>query len=776
MRFGVGWPCLLLAVNLSDLERFAWLAATSGLALIVLLSSLTTLNDFQTADKIVLVFCLLATAPLLAYLPTSPITKEFYHAVERPILSLNVAFASLGLAWLLAFNLQLVRTPFSSWVISLCYSLAAAAVIFARRRNGARARNFGWHVVVPIAVAAMMVVLPVMTIVATVVPGNWYMVRPFDARAAWAAGLVAVVTLFLWRQKRFEETSGLRQRAFASFVTIATLLFPLLMMDVELSYDALHYTAYLAPALAVQSGGIPLVDVFCQYGLCYLIYNLFFLVLPNTFHSAALVTTVVNAATTILGLTILRRLIKSHVVFAIVGVSLPFLLTLIYHYASNMTPSHGGMRYFPVFAVAASLVYMEPSKQFNLSSIAALLLAWVWSFEAQVYGTVIYLAFLGSVAAVQSDRFGRVLYQFVKSIGRLAVLLLGGMGVVVAGFLAVYHQLPRYDLYLSMVSAYVGPDPFMDYSFYQSGFYAWAPLLLCYFLSVCIIFRSIFVCRREQGILVAILAVVTALGMTTGVYCLISTQSYTLKVGLLPFFILVVWGVDAVVHRSVPASFDISEISLSLVFVSFSVLLAGVAFGNFVPVASYASPNTSALRHLIGEGRLSPTNFVDRLRDSCALTDAGEVNTACAPGPHAPKVHYAEFKKLLEQWFMNERRLLTFQPGDAIVRVLIQKPHALPSSFFYVDGFSPELFAYIVVRSRRVIDEELREGQPVMISKDQFALNELQWALLTALTGRWRLAKVDESEHFAIYRLREKQPDAEIPMLIDRPVKTRNAL
>ncbi|MEY3182919.1 MAG: hypothetical protein RLZ35_904 [Pseudomonadota bacterium] len=53
-------------------------------------------------------------------------------------------------------------------------------------------------------------------------------------------------------------------------------LSPLLLFNIPSSFDLIHYDAYIGPAIAVLHGKIPLIDVFCQYGLSYLLFTLVF--------------------------------------------------------------------------------------------------------------------------------------------------------------------------------------------------------------------------------------------------------------------------------------------------------------------------------------------------------------------------------------------------------------------------------------------------------------------------------------------------------------------
>ncbi len=765
----LGWSYEGLQTRLNGSERFVWLAGTSGLVLIVLLSALVGLSSSPAVGKVILVLLLFTTAPFFARILIVPATWKV-NAAEKAVLILNVVFIALGLIWILALYENLTSFPVSPWALSLlyCFALVPTLLISWVRSDKPKNMDDQVYMTLPVWIVPLMAVLPATLIIATLLPGN---VAAFDGRAGSTAAAIAVATLFFWRLKMFEETTTPTMKLLAWSVTAITLLSPLLMMDVELSYDALHYTAYLAPSLAVQGGGIPLVDVFCQYGLCYLIFNLFFLVFPPTFHSAALLVTIINTATTMLGLAIMRRLIKNHLVFAILGLSLPFLLVLIYHYAPNNTPSHGGLRYFPVFAVATSLVYLPPCRRFSAWSITAVILASFWSFEALVYGILIYVAFLAAATTVESEQ----LWPFLKQVGmqaaKLAAAIVCAFGVALAAFMMQFHQVPRYDLYLSTISAYVGPDHSLGYFQYQPGYY-WIPMLLGYFLAICVIFHAIFLRQRGSESWVPRLAVLTGLGMIMALYCLLMTLLHQLKVGLLPFLIIFVWAIQVELTRSGSSLFRLTPLSISLVFIVVSALMTGVAGETLATVGRFGSPNTSVLRHLIDERRPIPANFWERLKNSCVLMEAS--GTACSPGPQLPPMYYEEFKDLLHRWFANEDRVLAFQPAEAIIRVLVQKPHALPLSDSYHDGFSPALFRFVAARSSHVIERDLYEGQPVLIAKDQASLNELQWALLSALNLRWQLEKVDETEHLAVYRLRrESTPDRKL-LLIDRPVKTRN--
>jgi hypothetical protein len=276
---------------------------------------------------------------------------------------------------------------------------------------------------------------------------------------------------------------------------------------------------------------------------------------------------------------------------------------------------------------------------------------------------------------------------------------------------------------------------------------------------------------------IAQLAVLVAMAVATGVYCLISTGAVILKAVLLPFYLLLYWALETAVSRRPREGFvSVSAIGLAPIFIFLFALLAGVSAGSFAGDPVYATPNTSVLRHLASYGWPLPQDFNQRLHRFCSPSI--EINSACSPGVHLPALHYDEFKSLLDRWQKDRATLMTFHPLDTVMEVYYQKPHALPLSFSYVDGFSPALFKYIVDRSRNIMAKELSAGQTVVVSKDLSLLNELQWALLTQLAALWTLERVDETEHLAVYQLVKDSTTAVGPVLTlpKRSVKTRNAL
>lgn len=767
--------------DLTHWESVAWTAGSFGLVFILLMSTMLTLETFVSRDKYVLVAIVLGVIPVLSIACKFHL-KSIAWIVRAPnphiFLCFNFTVVLIGILW---HFLTLSKSGFLSFnprFFSLIYlvGLSFTASLLYAHRNSPRKEPPAY--LFNLANKVLIAVVPVMLLAVVVLPANWRLYRPFDNLAGIAGACLALVALAFWRTPLLWRSTRLK-KYFTLSINAAVFLSPFLMMDALLSYDALHYTAYLGSSTAVAAGRFPLIDVFCQYGLSYLVYNFGFIVLPNTYHAAALITTFTSALYILCALVILRKLVISDWAFLILGTTLPFFFWMTYHYGSNLTPSHGGMRYFPIFLVAALLVRLDNQRFFSKASIAALFLAWVWSFEAALYSTFIYAAYLLGCAATASENLKVFLRLSIRHLGKLIGLFAIFVILISSIYLAAFGALPRYDLYLSIVLSYVGSDPFMDYSFFQEGFFAWIPVLTAYFVAAVLVVQVAASKTLPKPEWTGKLSVLFALGVSVGIYCLLSTQSFILKAVLIPFYLLFYWALDASMISKQKETFTTaSSIGLTPVFVFIWFILAGVAWSNFIAPLSYGTPNTSVLRHILSFGSPFPADFVGRLSRSCPPTGTVQVGNACDPSATMPAIQYQEFRDVLDRWQGQEKTLLTFHVGGTIMEVLSAKAHTLPLSFSYVEGFSPQLFKYIVDRSRKVIANDLHERNTVILPKNLSELNELDWALLRSVTEVWTLYLVDHTENFNVFRLANpnSRPETERLELPDRPIKRRNAL
>ena len=736
--------------------------------LILILCAAFTSNGVSTIEKYTIVTLFLGVIPVVVSICSNRPQFAWLKG-QIGFIPLNLVFTLAGVILLIAAKLRPEIPLFNPPLLAISYFIGVIIFLLKLHTLPTKKERIGWVTI------ALISITPVLFVAATILPADWHLAKPLNVRAGVVGAILAVGLLIIWRQPAwgwFRESNVIKWMGVA-----AILAAPLAMLDGELDYDALHYTAYLGPATAVSAGRIPLVDVFCQYGQAYILYNLAFIWLPWTYGSAAIVTSIVNLLYTASFLIILRRMVQHHLAFLVLAATLPFFFWLIYHYSPNVTPSQGGMRYLPLAVLGAVLVWMPPRRLFSVLSIVTILLCWVWSFEAAIYGTFVYFAFaLATVASNASDFRARMvgITQFAL---RLLGMFVASFFAVAVLYLALFHELPRYDLYVSMILAYVGPDPFMEYAYFKEGFLGWVPVLTFLFPVAWLIARQVFERDANSPDMLPQFAVTSAITCVISLYCLISTQGFILKVALMPFLILVYAAVERTfANRRDKQVITVSEIGIAPVFVLLVFLLSGVSAANFAGSPAYASPNTSLLRHVISNGRPFRKDLSEHLHKICNENGAVDPGNVCSGDPNIPAVHYNEFANLVSKWQSDDQSLLIFHPADAILSVTLRRPHALPVSFSYTDGFSPALFSYILQRAEPIVQNRLHAGQMLIATKELQRLNELEWALLNRIVDAWTLERVAETDHFAVYRLLRDSTAATGPLITlpNRAIKSRN--
>ena len=473
--------------------------------------------------------------------------------------------------------------------------------------------------------------------------------------------------------------------------------------------------------------------------------------------------------------------VKNNLVFVILSVTLPFFYWMVYHYYPNNTPSHGGLRYFPVYLIAASLVWMNHDRIFTAISVFALFLSLVWSFEAALYSIFIYESFLLIKILQNSIDLQRFFNLFIIYNLKFIILISIFLAMVCLIYLATVGEIPRYDLYLSLVFSYVGVDSFIDYSWYQEGFYAWVPILTGYFTVICLMTRQIILDKDKNLIWPQEACILICLGLSVGVYCLISTQTFILKPIILPVYLFLYWGLSRVIeNRGNEAIFNISIIGLGPFFIYLWCILAGTAFGNFL---EYPNPTTAPtfLRYLNNSEKDSAKKFHDLLINFC--DSPRDKKDVCSSAGKGLGYNYSDpqfdvMTILLDRWQNDSPTLMTFSSMDTIMQVYYQKPHLFPLSFSYVDGFSAKLFKYIVDRSKKIIANDIHDGATVIIANNLDSLNNLQWALLSEISYNWNLEKIDGLGNLSVYKLVKKSEkgNGDLLQLPIRDMKNRNSI
>ncbi|MBI3743751.1 MAG: hypothetical protein HY261_05615, partial [Chloroflexi bacterium] len=116
--------------------------------------------------------------------------------------------------------------------------------------------------------------------------------------AAWLGfGLILTcVAIWLWR---FQDTASINnKRLLDRLALVSAVLFVLSLFDDGLYINLPHLMVYVGSAMHALHGGIPMVEIYCQYGFVpWFIIRVVFALLGPTFGAAALAVGVVKLAT-----------------------------------------------------------------------------------------------------------------------------------------------------------------------------------------------------------------------------------------------------------------------------------------------------------------------------------------------------------------------------------------------------------------------------------------------------------------------------------------------
>jgi hypothetical protein len=239
----------------------------------------------------------------------------------------------------------------------------------------------------------------------------------------------------------------------SKLLCIITYLSTFFLLDTENSFEIEHYNAYIGPAISVLHGKVPLLDIFCQYGLSYLIFTIGFLFLPNNYGTAALIVSMLNIAYLILFLAILRIVIRNPYHFLIVGITTVFGVYFSIDLSiPNLFPSSLAFRYFPS---TLFLVYLLKTKgtydrTSDLKTAGFLLFNAMWSLESILFSIFIYAfyCFININGLIKIfNRFFIVMIYFLI-IFSVCVLL----------YWISFSNIPNYLLYAKHFYSYLNPS------------------------------------------------------------------------------------------------------------------------------------------------------------------------------------------------------------------------------------------------------------------------------------------------------------------------------
>ena len=527
-------------------------------------------------------------------------------------------------------------------------------------------------------------------------------------------------------------------------------------IDVTPYYDAPHYMPYIGPANSVWHGGIPLLDVFSQYGQGYLVFLFAFWLFGETFASAALVHSMLITLYLSVFALVVRSVSRNTLVFVVMTILYFWFYFFYWGFPLNMTPSHGPLRYLPSLVMLLATLCAQKGRA--SSFLISLLLAgsWIWSIEAGVTCTGIAL----SHAAIFSTAESGTWLARIRRAGRAMAVNLGYCCLILAGLAAAFRlmtgTLPRYDLYFALITPYLtsspvtaSSDPFaiwapVNYFTWEPGFFAWITFLAAGTAAVATVFTGLagWVTFSDLWTRRILLLLITGLLMSPTL--ILNTTTASLVVVSLPFAAAAIGAVSRLAERRQPAEVIAAFFPTVLLL---SVFLSA-ALRPTVPYTTLVGAKVSgdtALRRLGN----TLSQFCDPIGNACRpeRPSAGHCLKAIETDPMCrPNLAFAEIAQLVQSWRIGDRVLL-FHKWQSIMQIKLKSRHPYPVSWTMVEGWSAPMVEYILQTP-----VSLEAGDILFVSRDS-PLPRIDRLILQKILDNWPTELVDRTANFSVLRL-----------------------
>jgi hypothetical protein len=528
-------------------------------------------------------------------------------------------------------------------------------------------------------------------------------------------------------------------RVVATICAICAVVLLLGLMDPYLMIDTLSYSPYVGPAFAVRNGAIPMIETFSQYGPNFLIFAAAFS-FAQTFYMASAIIAILNTAMAMAFVYVATELGLNRLFGFAASIFIVWFVHAAFLYNESYTPSVFAMRFLPPVILVASLVRMPASRSITLASGAATLLCALWSFEAILWGFLIYVAWL----VVRSVGERRPIAQTMRDVAGVLLLVLGPHLILTLIYLAVFHSPPRYDIYFELVFVHLAGNYWLMPI--EAGVRAWILFGFVYGSALAYVgYRALAGSadmRRLAGI-----AALAVLGVLQFYYYVGRSATPLLVFISLPMMILVLmacdWAVDALRTRA-NLGLPILAAPVLAAALAWFGLMGGVFADRMSEPISRDLQTATLLRVCLPGGE--PTLCSAR-RMLGLITGADVAKGDYPPTESGGSLSYthseneAEFTLVQRYARESGRRVLLFgtdpvpvifhSPKD-VASQIVYPPHAIGIVYPSVDGLSPALSA----RAIATLDG-LRAGDIVI--RGSLPIYDLDQKALQVIEGRWTL-------------------------------------
>lgn len=572
----------------------------------------------------------------------------------------------------------------------------------------------------------------------------------------------AIVTVAVVLSVAHYEQAKLPSHPLATYFGKAVLVAIMFAMaifyfDFGLPADPMHYLTNASPAMRLLHGGIPLVDTFSQYGPGPVIATwAAFAVLPPTLGIASLLVQCFNLLFFLVMLVSLSRLTRARIASAILGFALIGVLLGCWGAGySNLAgaPSNMGFRYLWPAMMVLAISVLPSSRTWSGWTAASTAISAVWSIEALAASVLIHLGFMVAVRIVQ--RKPRVLLWEVPVALLPAIVALATFSILTVFWSG---RLPDFGTYLGFLGVY---NAYSDYwgIVAVNTFWGWIPALIVLSLIGSLVWMLLlgratgFGHKSDRDILYGYLPM-AMLAAFIALYYLGRSVDFVLLLALLPLSSLVVapYLNAATNWRNLGRS---GRTGLGLITLS---IVWALACG-YVYLYRPNSPYRMAFHECRYNGHCSVSSLVSTLGRSVEKNEPpiGTISYIGADGEQmideAVSLIRANFKGEQASVFLGTLQGRSLGTDLALLRA--GKSHRWPVSYTFTDELIPQLAERIAAASI-----ELKDGEAVIVRRDENTLGPLEREILRRLRQRARLCVCEVGTFAVVYEV-SRNPECE---------------
>ena len=573
----------------------------------------------------------------------------------------------------------------------------------------------------------------------------------------WIAAAAAFFILAAFVNRWENHQSSRATARFAALVALVlVLLFICSLYDDGHYFDLMHYMPYIGPALHRRAGGTPMVDVYCQYGLLpWVIVDAVFSFLPAKFGTMAVLVRIVNiiywSIIALILFSVARRRVTALFLF------LPVLVTGITFHANmldlNSLPSAQGMRYLPPALMALTLCIRRQGIRTRWAALVILIISAFWSLETFMFTSLVW----GGNLVLETVRRRDWRAGAIESAIGVAAILLAHALFALAIFVTSEHWVNYYPYFDLFMQFRLGTE--LDWALPVSDSYSWwIPVWLAIFLTLSQ--AGIAALRGQERGMSNRLAPIALLGVGLTSYFVGRSTETTLGLGLFPFAILLICGLQAQLDSPPPTTpfkryaIALSAMSLALIFI----------FGleRFSRPVSPVLGNSTILRHCFSIYGCTPSAVARRIEASLNASplslDLSDLRNWQIAGAKVVKNIRDLIDMIRAQGYVGRHVsvLPDIKSAPYIGMLALTETgswYRWPLSSPLNDGLSSVLTNRIVQAVRP------QSGETVIVARQEDKLISVELDILAKIKSHCQIRQISQTDDYSLYRLGECRRD-----------------